>query len=115
MYENATPLDSTPDIKDVSPAHMEEKENDVKKEKTPAEEKLIINMQKARRGKPYIGGGANIRKLQNATVCIEKSKCSEEQVEQQLKGKVEESKKEQKSDKTKENEHRQMKGKTKRS
>ena len=115
MYNNGTPLDSTPDIEEISPADVEEKENDVKKEKTEAEEKPIIKMQKARRGKHYIAGCANILKLQNATVCIEKSKCSEERLEQQLKEKVEESKKEKSLMKLKKMKHRQMKEKTKRS
>ena len=70
-------------------------------------------MQKTRRGKHYIAGGANIHKLQNAMVCIEKSKCSEEWLEQQLKEKVEESKKEKESDEIKENETQTDEGKNK--
>ena len=65
--------------------------------------KPIIKMQKARRGKSFHGGSVNIRKLQNARVCIEKLKCSEEQLDQEIKGKVEESNKEENSDETKEN------------
>ena len=33
-YDNGSPLDSTPDIEDISPVDVEEKESDVKKEKT---------------------------------------------------------------------------------
>ena len=52
-YDNGSPLDSTPDIEDISPVNVEEKESDVKKEKTTPQEKLIIKTQKARRGKSF--------------------------------------------------------------
>ena len=112
-YDNGSPLDSTPDIEDISPVNVEEKESDVKKEKTTPQKKPIIKTQKARRGKSFHGGSVNIRKLQNARVCIEKSKCSEEQLDQEIKGKVEESNKEETSDETKENEKQTDEGKNK--
>ena len=41
MYDNGTPLDSTPDIEDISPADVEEKKMMIKKRKQKLKKNLL--------------------------------------------------------------------------
>ena len=96
MYDNSTPLESTPEIVEdnIVPENVK---SDEKEEEEP---KPIRKMQKARRGKPYGGGASNIRKLPKVTVSIEKSKSLEERVADNTNEMEEESKKEENGGKT---------------
>ena len=67
--ESVTPLDTPPEIVDEDD---EDKANVIEEETKPIQTELK-KTQKARRGKPYMRGGmANIRKMGNLSVTIEK-------------------------------------------
>ena len=107
MYDNSTPLESTPEIvedKSVS-------ENVTSDEKEEEEPKPIRKMQKARRGKPYSGGASNICKLPKVMVLIEKSKGLEEIVVDTRNEKEQESNKEKNCGKTEEGQNMKDEGK----
>ena len=69
--ESVSPLDTPPEIVDVD--DDENADANVKQEETKPIQTEIKKTQKARRGKPYMRGGmANICKMGNLSVSIEK-------------------------------------------
>ena len=111
--DSSTPLDSPPDImKDDIPTKVEEQEN--KEEEIQKKEASPIpiqnrKLQKARRGKPYIGGSGIIRNLQKVEVSLKRTDGLKAWVDDTKNEKKEDSKEEEKVSKTEEKKRKKMK------